>query len=113
VSAGEQAEADTLMRNMVSRKPGDAERVYAWGLYLSGNNQDDLALAQLATLPRGQWTDNIRELDARLQSDKVIRQANQLRDSGRETQAIALIQQQPPLVRYQLTLADWAQQRGD
>ncbi|MDS0890063.1 cellulose synthase complex outer membrane protein BcsC [Raoultella ornithinolytica] len=83
VSAGEQAEADTLMRNMVSRKPGDAERVYAWGLYLSGNNQDDLALAQLATLPRSQWTDNIRELDARLQSDKVIRQANQLRDAAR------------------------------
>ena len=101
------------MRNMVSRKPGDAERVYAWGLYLSGNNQDDLALAQLAALPRSQWTDNIRELDARLQSDKVIRQANQLRDSGQEAQAIALIQQQPPLVRYQLTLADWAQQRGD
>ncbi|VTM73722.1 Cellulose synthase operon protein C precursor [Raoultella planticola] len=113
VSAGEQAQADTLMRNMVSRKPGDAERVYAWGLYLSGNNQDDLALAQLAALPRSQWTDNIRELDARLQSDKVIRQANQLRDSGQEAQAIALIQQQPPLVRYQLTLADWAQQRGD
>lgn len=113
VSAGEQAQADTLMRNMVSRRPGDAERVYAWGLYLSGNNQDDLALAQLAALPRSQWTDNIRELDARLQSDKVIRQANQLRDSGQEAQAIALIQQQPPLVRYQLTLADWAQQRGD
>jgi predicted Zn-dependent protease len=113
VSAGEQAQADTLMRNMVSRKPGDAERVYAWGLYLSGNNQDDLALVQLAALPRSQWTDNIRELDARLQSDKVIRQANQLRDSGHEAQAIALIQQQPPLVRYQLTLADWAQQRGD
>lgn len=113
VSAGEQAQADTLMRNMVSRKPGDAERVYAWGLYLSGNNQDDLALAQLAALPRSQWTDNIRELDARLQSDKVIRQANQLRDSGQEAQAIALIQQPPPLVRYQLTLADWAQQRGD
>lgn len=113
VSAGEQAQADTLMRNMVSRRPGDAERVYAWGLYLSGNNQDDLALAQLAALPRSQWTDNIRELDARLQSDKVIRQANQLRDSGQEAQAIALLQQQPPLVRYQLTLADWAQQRGD
>ena len=113
VSAGEQAQADTLMRNMVSRRPGDAERVYAWGLYLSGNNQDDLALVQLAALPRSQWTDNIRELDARLQSDKVIRQANQLRDSGQEAQAIALLQQQPPLVRYQLTLADWAQQRGD
>ncbi|TCW14346.1 tetratricopeptide repeat protein [Raoultella sp. BIGb0138] len=113
VSAGEQAQADTLMRNMVNRRPGDAERVYAWGLYLSANNQDDMALAQIHTLPRGQWTDNIRELEARLQSDKVLRQANLLRDSGQEAQAIALIKQQPPSVRYALTLADWAQQRGD
>ncbi|WP_174510197.1 cellulose synthase complex outer membrane protein BcsC [Klebsiella oxytoca] len=113
VSAGQRAEADTLMRNMVNRKPGDADRVYAYGLYLSGNNQDDMALAQINALPQSQWTDNIRELDARLQSDKVIRQANQLRDSGQEAQAIALIKQQPPLIRYDLTLADWAQQRGD
>ncbi|WP_434665040.1 cellulose synthase complex outer membrane protein BcsC [Klebsiella sp. B345] len=113
VSAGQQTEADTLMRDMVNRKPGDADRVYAYGLYLSGNNQDDRALAQINALPQSQWTDNIRELDARLQSDKVIRQANQLRDSGQEAQAIALIKQQPPLVRYDLTLADWAQQRGD
>ncbi len=113
VSAGQQPQADTLMRNMVNRKPGDADRVYAYGLYLSGNDQDDLALAQINALPRGQWTDNIRELDARLQSDKVMRQANQLRDSGQEAQAIALIKQQPESVRYDLTLADWAQQRGD
>ncbi|WEF28352.1 cellulose synthase complex outer membrane protein BcsC [Klebsiella aerogenes] len=113
VSAGQQAQADALMRNMVNRKPGEADRVYAYGLYLSGNNQDDLALAQINALPRGQWTDNIRELDARLQSDKVMRQANQLRDSGQEAQAITLIKQQPESVRYDLTLADWAQQRGD
>ncbi|WP_163370301.1 hypothetical protein, partial [Escherichia coli] len=55
----------------------------------------------------------IRELEARLQSDRVLRQANQLRDSGNEAQAIALIRQQPASVRYDLTLADWAQQRGD
>lgn len=113
VSAGQQPQADALMHNMVNRKPGDADRVYAYGLYLSGNDQDDLALAQINALPRGQWTDNIRELDARLQSDKVMRQANQLRDSGQEAQAIALIKQQPESVRYDLTLADWAQQRGD
>ncbi|QGN40199.1 cellulose synthase complex outer membrane protein BcsC [Klebsiella oxytoca] len=113
VSAGRRSEADALMRAMVNRKPGDADRVYAYGLYLSGNNQDDMALAQINALPRGQWTDNIRELDARLQSDKILRQANQLRDSGQEAQAIALIKQQPTSVRYELTLADWAQQRGD
>lgn len=52
VSAGEQAQADTLMRNMVSRKPGDAERVYAWGLYLSGNNPEGRSGAWRGTLPR-------------------------------------------------------------
>ncbi len=113
VSAGERQEADALMRTMVNRQPQDAERVYASGLYLSGNDQDDLALAQIAALPRSAWTDNIRELEARLQSDRVLRQANQLRDSGNEAQAIALIRQQPASVRYDLTLADWAQQRGD
>ncbi len=106
VSAGERQEADALMRAMVNRQPQDAERVYASGLYLSGNDQDDLALAQIAALPRSAWTDNIRELEARLQSDRVLRQANQLRDSGNEAQAIALIQQQPASVRYDLTLAD-------
>ncbi|EIY4899961.1 cellulose biosynthesis protein BcsC, partial [Klebsiella quasipneumoniae] len=113
VSAGERQQADALMRAMVNRQPQDAERIYASGLYLSGNDQDDLALAQIATLPRNAWTDNIRELEARLQSDRVLRQANQLRDSGEEAQAIALIKQQPASVRYDLTLADWAQQRGD
>ncbi len=48
-----------------------------------------------------------------MQSDRVLRRANQLRDSGEEAQAIALIKQQPASVRYDLTLADWAQQRGD
>lgn len=43
VSAGERQEADALMRTMVNRQPQDAERVYASGLYLSGNDQDDLA----------------------------------------------------------------------
>ncbi|MDQ6191906.1 tetratricopeptide repeat protein [Klebsiella pneumoniae] len=43
----------------------------------------------------------------------MLRQANQLRDSGDEAQAIALIKRQPSSVRYDLTLADWAQQRGD
>lgn len=113
VSAGSRSEADAIMRAMVNRQPGDADRVYAYGLYLSGNNQDEMALAQINALPRGQWTDNIRELEARLQSDNVLRQANQLRDSGQEARAIALINQQPTSVRYALTLADWAQQRGD
>ncbi len=99
------------MRTMVNRQPQDAERVYASGLYLSGNDQT-IWLWRKSPLCRAAWTDNIRELEARLQSDRVLRRANQLRDSGNEAQAIALIRQQPASVRYDLTLADWAQ-RGD
>ncbi len=61
------------MRTMVNRQPQDAERVYASTLPV-GERPDDLALAQIAALPRSAWTDNIRELEARLQSDRVLRQ---------------------------------------
>ncbi|VFS61877.1 Cellulose synthase operon protein C precursor [Kluyvera cryocrescens] len=81
------------MLNLARKKPADAEQVYAYGLYMSGNGQDQAALTHLAALPASQWTDNIRELDTRLRSDQVIAQANRLRDGGQETQAIALLKQ--------------------
>ncbi|MEZ2585410.1 cellulose synthase complex outer membrane protein BcsC [Kluyvera intermedia] len=113
VNAGQRAEADNLMLNLARKKPTDAEQVYAYSLYLSGNGQDQAALTHLAALPVSQWTDNIRELDTRLRSDQLIAQANRLRDGGQEAQAIALLKQQPESARLHATLADWAQQRGD
>lgn len=113
VSAGQRGEADRLMLNLAHKKPTDADQVYAYGLYLSGNGQDQAALTHLAALPSSQWTDNIRELDQRLRSDQLIAQANRLRDGGQEAQAIALLKQQPESARIHSTLADWAQQRGD
>ena len=113
VSAGQRSEADNLMLNLARKKSTDADQVYANGLYLSGNGQDQAALAHLAALPQAQWSDNIRELDQRLRSDQLIAQANRLRDGGQEAQAIALLKQQPESARIHSTLADWAQQRGD
>ncbi|MGL5699458.1 MAG: cellulose synthase complex outer membrane protein BcsC [Kluyvera sp.] len=113
VSAGKQSEGDSLMLNLARKKPNDADQVYAYSLYYSGNGQDQAALAHLAALPKAQWNDNIRELDARLRSDQLIAQANRLRDAGQEEQAIALLKQQPESTRLHSTLADWAQQRGD
>lgn len=113
VSAGQRAEADNLMLNLARKKPTDADQVYAYSLYLSGNGQDEAALSHLAALPTAQWTDNIRELDTRLRSDQLIARANLLRDAGQEPQAIALLKQQPESARIHSTLADWAQQRGD
>ncbi|WP_158682157.1 tetratricopeptide repeat protein, partial [Cronobacter sakazakii] len=59
------------------------------------------------------WTPNILELSQRLQTNELMETANRLRDSGQEAQAIALLRQQPVSDRIDLTLADWAQQRGD
>lgn len=112
-SAGQRRDADALMRALAQKKPKDADQVYAYGLYLSSTDRDNAALAHLASLPRGQWSSNIQELSERLQTAKLMQEANRLRDSGQEKQAIALLQKQPPSSRISLTLADWAQQRGD
>ena len=112
-SAGQRSQADNLMRQLASQKPGDPDQVYASGLYLSGNDQDRAALAHLNTLPRGTWNGNIQALADRLQSNQVLENANRLRDGGKEQEAEALLRQQPPSTRIDLTLADWAEQRGD
>ncbi|EFB7233969.1 cellulose biosynthesis protein BcsC, partial [Escherichia coli] len=111
--AGQRSQADTLMRNLAQHKPNDPEQVYAYGLYLSGHDQDRAALAHINSLPRAQWNSNIQELVNRLQSDQVMETANRLRESGKEAEAEAMLRQQPPSTRIDLTLADWAQQRRD
>jgi predicted Zn-dependent protease len=112
-SAGQRTEADRLMQDLSRKKSGDPEQVYAYGLYLSGNGQDMAALSHINTLPKSQWNDNIQELSDRLQFDQMMQKANLLRDNGHEDQAIALLKQQTPTARINMTLADWAQQRGD
>lgn len=112
-SAGQRSQADNLMRQLAGQKPGDPDQVYASGLYLSGNDQDRAALAHLNTLPRDKWNGNIQALADRLRSNQVLETANRLRDSGKEQEAETLLRQQPPSTRIDLTLADWAEQRGD
>lgn len=112
-SAGQQMEADALMRALARDKPADPEQVYANGLYLSGNNSQSAALAHLNTLARDKWNPNIQELANRLATNALLDRANQLRDAGHEAQAIAFLKEQPASTRIDLTLADWAQQRGD
>ncbi|MFB4508677.1 cellulose synthase complex outer membrane protein BcsC [Enterobacter hormaechei subsp. steigerwaltii] len=112
-SAGQRSQADNLMRQLAGQKPGDPDQVYASGLYLSGNDQDRAALAHLNTLPRDKWNGNMQALADRLQSNQVLETANRLRDSGKEQEAETLLRQQPPSTRIDLTLADWAEQRGD
>lgn len=100
------------MRNLAQQKPNDPEQVYAYGLYLR-SRPDRAALAHINSLPRAQWNSNIQELVNRLQNDQVLETANRLRENGKEAEAEALLRQQPPSSRIDLTLADWAQQRRD
>ncbi|HEN3250811.1 TPA: cellulose biosynthesis protein BcsC [Yersinia enterocolitica] len=110
---GHSAQADAEFHQLASRKPGDPEQVYAYALYLSSTERDSQALAHLATLPAAQWNDNIRELDQRLKLDQVLTLARQLRGNGDETGAITALRQQPANTQIDLTLADWALERGD
>ncbi|EMX8401138.1 cellulose biosynthesis protein BcsC [Yersinia enterocolitica] len=110
---GHSAQADAEFHQLASRKPGDPEQVYAYALYLSSTERDSQALAHLATLPAAQWNDNIRELDQRLKLDHVLTLARQLRENGDETGAITALRQQPANTQIDLTLADWALERGD
>ncbi|MBV7407093.1 cellulose synthase complex outer membrane protein BcsC [Enterobacter sp. ENT03] len=113
-NAGQRAQGDAQMRDLAAQKPNDVEQVYAYGLYLSGNDDQGLAaLAHLNTLPKSQWTPSIQALAERLQRNQLLARANQLRDSGNEPAAMALLKAQPASASLDLTLADWAQQRGD
>ena len=111
--AGPRREADTLMRSLAQKQANNPDQVYAYGLYLSSSGRDSAAIAHLSTLPRSQWSSNIQALSERLETAKIMQQANSLRDGGQEKRAIALLKKQPPSARISLTLADWAQQRGD
>lgn len=111
--AGQESEGNAVMSRLAAQTPDDPGQVYAYGLYLSGSNQQQAALNHLNGLPKEKWNSNIKELAHRLQTNQVLDNANRLRESGHEEQAEALLAQQPASTRIDLTLADWAQQRGD
>ncbi|MFA3780717.1 cellulose synthase complex outer membrane protein BcsC [Yersinia sp. 1652 StPb PI] len=110
---GHLVEADAQFHQLASRKPKDPEQVYAYALYLSNTGRDSQALVHLATLLTLHWNDNIRALDQRLKFAQLLTLARQLRASGDEVGAITLLRQQPANTAIDLTLADWALERGD
>lgn len=111
--AGQPQQADVLMHQLAAKKSGDPQQVYAYALYLAGSDRDNQALAQLNTLPKAQWNDGMREMAQRLQMQATLDHAERLRTAGDEPAAIAYLRQQPPATRIDLTLADWALERGE
>ena len=104
--------ADDSFKQLMQRQGKNPEALYAYALYLSNSDRDASALSVLEQLPKAQWTDSMRELDARLQRNVLLARADSLRKAGQEAQAIALLMQKPDNDDL-LTLAGWAQERKD
>lgn len=112
-NSGAEAQGAQVMDAMVRQHAQEPAALYAWALWLSSGNQDDAALAALHRLPEARWDSNMHELADRLTQDKVFAQASELRANGKEQAALALLNQQPASQRRDITLADWALERGD
>jgi Flp pilus assembly protein TadD len=110
---GEDAAAEAVMNDMLAHASADRAAYYAQALFLSSRSQPEAALAVLARLPAAQWDEDIRTLDARLRRQQLIDTVWELHGAGREAEAIALLETQPPSAENRLILADWARQRGD
>ncbi|PAA27431.1 cellulose biosynthesis protein BcsC [Pseudomonas fragi] len=106
------AAADDSFKQLMARQGKNPEAVYAYALYLSSSDRDASALNVMAQLPRAQWTASMHELDARLQRNVLVARAESLRAAGQEPQAIALLMQDNS-PDDQMTIAGWAQERGD
>ncbi|MHC2598019.1 putative Zn-dependent protease [Kluyvera sp. 1366] len=112
-NGGEETQGAQVMDAMVRQHPQEPTALYASALWLASGDRDDAALATLHRLPAARWDSNMHELADRLEQDKVFTRASDLRTRGDETAAIALLQQQPASIRRDITLADWALERGD
>jgi Flp pilus assembly protein TadD len=110
---GQGAEADRLFRDFMAAHPPGEQQNYAYALYLSGQDQDAQALATLNRLPRPQWSQNMKELEQRLQQQQTLDRALALRAAGNRAEAAALLRSQPRQTGIDLTLADWALEDAD
>jgi len=112
-NSGAEAQGAQTLQTMADRHPQDPAAFYAWALWLASGDRNDDALAVLHRLPDARWDADMRALAQRLSADKVFARADALREQGNEAAAVALLQQQPPSPRRDITLADWALARGD
>ncbi|NBG92706.1 cellulose synthase complex outer membrane protein BcsC [Pseudomonas sp. 9.1(2019)] len=104
--------ADASFKQLMQRQGKNPQALYAYALYLSSTERDASALSTLELLPRAQWTDDMVQLDARLQRNVLVARADSLRAAGQEPQAIALLMQKPDNDDL-MTVGRWAQERGD
>lgn len=104
--------ADEAFKQLMQQQSNNPEAAYAYALYLSSSDRDASALRTLEQVPEVQWSPSMGELHSRLQRTLLVARAHSLRKAGQEPQAIALLMQNPTRDDL-ITVADWAQERGD
>ncbi len=112
-SSGDNQAGAAVMAAMVRQQPQQPAALYATALWQSSGDDDAAALATLHRLPTARWDSNMHELADRLAQNQAFGRAGELRARGDEAVAIRLLQQQPASPRRDITLADWALERGD
>jgi tetratricopeptide (TPR) repeat protein len=104
--------ADNSFAQLLQRQGHNPVARYAHALYLSSNLRDTEALKSLGQISPPAWSQNMRDLAARLHRRQLLASVEALRDSGQEVQARALLLRNPTVDDW-VTVADWAYQRKD
>lgn len=104
--------ADSSFDQLLQRQGHNPEARYAHALYLAGNSRDSEALKSMEQVPPSAWSQNMRDLAARLHRRQLLASAQGLRDSGQQAQARALLLRNPTVDDW-VTVGDWALQGGD
>lgn len=110
---GRPAQADAVFADLLRRQGDQPVARYAHALFLSSRDEDEPALRSLASIDAAAWTADMHALAERLRQQQIMAHARQLREAGQEPQAVALLKAQPSNQGIELTLASWAQARGD
>ncbi|WP_168381013.1 cellulose synthase complex outer membrane protein BcsC [Modicisalibacter radicis] len=108
---GRQPQADAAFSDLLARLDDPAARArghYAEALYLASDDRDEAALESLALIPAAQRDDDIRTLATRLERQRALARAEQLRRDGESDAARELLAAQPASVEIALRLGDWA-----
>ena len=110
-------EADAVFNDLLTRQPNNPIARYAHALFLSGTARDVQAIASLNHISERDWDNDMRALATRLERRELMSRIDKLRDSGRESVAVELMQERlsknGDSVDDLLLLADWAAIRGE
>ncbi|HLR77872.1 MAG TPA: tetratricopeptide repeat protein, partial [Burkholderiaceae bacterium] len=97
----------------LTRHRGSPASHYAHGLLLAALDRWQESRDTLVMIPRHEWDERMRELEARVVDAQLIAHASALRDTGQTDAAIAALEQRPESVRARLQVAQWSYDDGD